>query len=315
MMFEFCASCGLAFRTDEATCLVCGEARASRVPITAEHDLTAEDLGIEQIHDWSQLKHEIVEAYLAEYTKILTQQSFVKRIVYADAFAGTGYAENVDTGEIVPGSATRAMQVHPPFTEIHLIEQRAARVATLRSQINDPRVTLHHGDADSVLRSIVLPRCRYEHFARAIVFLDPYGLSVPWTLLEEIGNMKSVEIFFNFMVVGANRNVLWRDLGRVSEKQKQLMDYVWGDRSWEDILYKREQSDLFGGIIPEKRPNALVAEAYQERLRRKAGFKYVPRPIPVRNSRGATLYYLFFASHNQTADRIVRHIFSRHSDR
>jgi len=311
-MFEFCASCGEAFRSGEAVCFVCGEPRISGVSIVADEGPTAAELGIEQIHDWSQVKHEIVEAYLAEYTKILTHQKAIKQIVYADAFAGTGYAENVDTGEIVPGSATRAMQVQPPFTEIHLIEQRADRVATLRQQIDDPRVTLHHGDAVEVLRSKVLPRCRYDQFARAIVFLDPYGLSVPWTLLEEIGHMKSVEIFFNFMVVGANRNVLWRQLARVSEKQKQLMDYVWGDRSWEEILYRREQADLFGGFIAEKRPNEHVAEAYRERLGSKAGFTYVPRPIPVRNSTGATLYYLFFASHNKTADKIVRHIFSRH---
>lgn len=311
-MFDICAGCGEAFRSDEPSCLVCGETRDGHAPVVDPEGPTAAELGIEQIHDWSQLKHEIVEAYLAEYTKILSQQSFVKRIVYADAFAGTGYAENVDTGQIVPGSATRAMLVEPPFTEIHLIERRAERVKVLRQQVDDERVTIHHGDAVDILRSKVLPRCRYEDFARAIVFLDPYGLSVPWSLLEEIGAMKSVEIFFNFMVVGANRNVLWRDLSRVSEKQKQLFDYVWGDRSWEQVLYEPGERDLFGDLHPEKLPNEHVAEAYRARLQSKAGFPYVPAPIPVRNSTGATLYYLFFASHNKTAHKIVSHIFSRH---
>jgi hypothetical protein len=36
--------------------------------------------------------------------------------------------------------------------------------------------------------------------------------------------MRSVEIFFNFMVVGANRNVLWRDPARVSKKRRELSD-------------------------------------------------------------------------------------------
>jgi len=43
-----------------------------------------------------------------------------------------------------------------------------------------------------------------------------------------------------------------------------------------------------------------------------AGFKYVPEPIPMRNSSGAVVYYLFFASHNQTADKIVRDIFKKY---
>ena len=125
--------------------------------------------------------------------------------------------------------------------------------------------------------------------------------------------MKSVEIFFNFMVVGANRNVLWRDFHRVSEKQKQLMDVVWGDRSWENVLYQPGEVDLFGETTPVKLPNEHVAEAYRQRLQSHAGFPYVPRPIPVRNSRGSTLYYLFFATHNKTGDKIVRHLFSKHS--
>jgi three-Cys-motif partner protein len=311
--FDICPSCGEFVGGSEGTCSLCGEPLENLSTDTESADDLASGGGvIEQIHDWSQVKHEIVEAYLGQYTTILTKQSFVKRLVYVDAFAGTGYAENIDTGQIVPGSATRAMLVQPPFTEIHLIEQRPERIESLRqhvSDLGDQRVTIHQGDATEVLKSTVLPRCRFKDFARALVFLDPYGLSVPWTLLSEIGHMQSVEIFFNFMVVGANRNVLWRDLARVKETQKFLMDRVWGDRTWESVLYERGEVDLFGDTTPVKLSNEKVVEAYRQRLKTDGGFPFVPKPIPVRNSKGATLYYLFFASHNETANRIVSHIF------
>ena len=45
------------------------------------------------------------------------------------------------------------------------------------------------------------------------------------------------------------------------------------------------------------------------------GFKFVPDPMPMRNSKGAVVYYLFFASHNEAGDRIARSIFRKYRNR
>jgi hypothetical protein len=55
--------------------------------------------------------------------------------------------------------------------------------------------------------------------------------------------------------------------------------------------------------------NQMIAEAYRKRLKEVAGFKYVPEPIPMRNSKNAVVYYLFFASPNETGAKIVGEIF------
>jgi hypothetical protein len=55
-----------------------------------------------------------------------------------------------------------------------------------------------------------------------------------------------------------------------------------------------------------------VAEAFRQRLRRIAGFERVPDPLPMRNSNGAVVYYLFFASQVDTAERIVFDIFKKY---
>ena len=71
--------------------------------------------------------------------------------------------------------------------------------------------------------------------------------------------------------------------------------------------------NLFG--FEEKTSNKAMATAFRDRLRDVAGFAYVPEPIPMRNSRHATVYYLFFASQKPVAGRIVGEIFDKYRDR
>jgi three-Cys-motif partner protein len=54
---------------------------------------------------------------------------------------------------------------------------------------------------------------------------------------------------------------------------------------------------------------------FRKRLQKVAGFKYVPHPMPMRNEKGALVYYLFFASQNQTGARIVKDIFDKYRAR
>jgi hypothetical protein len=59
----------------------------------------------------------------------------------------------------------------------------------------------------------------------------------------------------------------------------------------------------------------MVAKAFQERLRKVAGFKFVPEPMPMRNTRGSIVYYLFFASANENGAKIVTDIFAEYRDK
>lgn len=89
------------------------------------------------------------------------------------------------------------------------------------------------------------------------------------------------------------------------------MNAFWGDTSWRDTAYSTEGL-LFG---EEKTGNEAIAEAFRKRLQKVAGFAYVPPPMPMRNSKGATVYYLYFASQNKTGDKIVTDIFNTYRDR
>ncbi|MGB6481926.1 MAG: three-Cys-motif partner protein TcmP [Candidatus Acidiferrales bacterium] len=151
---------------------------------------------------------------------------------------------------------------------------------------------------------------KYEDYKRGLCILDPYGLSLDWSVIFAAGQMKTLDIFLNFPVMGINRGVLWRDPEAVDELQKVRMTAFWGDDSWPKVAYG---SDLFGN--PDKQSNQTLMEAFRKRLRDVAGFARVPMPIPMRNSTGAIIYYLFFASQKDTAENIVLDIFKKYENR
>jgi len=73
----------------------------------------------------------------------------------------------------------------------------------------------------------------------------------------------------------------------------------------------RKKLGLFGDVL-EKTSNEDLAAAYRKRLREIAGFKYVPEPLPMRNSRGAVVYYLYFASQNEIGYKIAGSVLDKY---
>ena len=130
-----------------------------------------------------------------------------------------------------------------------------------------------------------------------------------WNVIASAGALKTTEIFLNFPVMDMNRNVLWHDMERVVSAQQDRLTRFWGDESWKKAAYSGA-ANLFN--YPEKLTNEEVAAAFQERLRKVAGFKVVPDPIPMRNSTGAIVYYLFFAAQQPVAADIVTQIFNKY---
>jgi len=269
---------------------------------------------LDEVGYWSEVKLDIIRKYATAYSTIMGREQRIRKHLYIDAFAGAGVHVSRKSKKFIPGSPLNALNVEPPFSEIHFVDLDGMRIESLqRIARGRPEVTVHEGDCNEILLKEIFPRCRYEDYHRALCLLDPYALSVNWTVLKTAGKMKSVEIFYNFMLMDANMNVLWRQPDRVSPRQIARMDAVWGDRSWQKVAYEATPG-LFGDIL-EKAPNEAVAQAFRRRLKKAAGFEFVPEPIPMRNSTGSIIYYLFFASPNKTGHRIVKDIFDKYRGR
>jgi three-Cys-motif partner protein len=270
---------------------------------------------LDEVGYWSEIKLDIIKKYAAAYSTIMNKQSHIKHYYYIDGFAGAGYHISKDTQGLIPGSPTNALKVKPPFDEYHFIDLDGSKAQLLREIGKDnPKVKVYEGNCNSILTDKIFPLVKYEDYNRAICVLDPYGLHLNWEVMYAAGQSKAIEIFLNFSVMDMNMNVLWKDPSKVNKKQIERLNAFWGDESWRDAAYEKRK-DLFDDTFEEKTSNRTIAEAFRKRLKEKAGFKYVPEPIPMRNTSGAIVYYLFFASPNQIGGKIVKEIFEEYKNR
>jgi len=269
---------------------------------------------LDEVGYWSEVKLEVVRKYAAAYSTIMNKQAGIRGYLYIDGFAGAGVHISKQTGKYILGSPLNAMNVAPPFKEFHFIDLDGSRAESLRKLAGERSdVFVYEGDCNTILLEKVFPRARYMDYRRALCLLDPYGLHLNWQVVQTAGQDRAIEIFLNFPVMDMNMNVLWRTPDKVQSAQADRMDAFWGDRSWRRAAYAKTPG-LFGDL-EEKAQNAVVAKAFRERLQTVAGFRCVPDPMPMRNTRGSVVYYLFFASANQTGAKIVSEIFAKYRDK
>jgi len=274
---------------------------------------TVPDVRLDEVGLWTEIKLRIIADYSAAYSKILKKQTIIRHFAYIDGFAGAGQHISRATGELIDGSPLIALSHE--FSHYHFVDLDGKRATNLRQiAAGCDDVSVYEGDCSAVLLDQVFPQCRYEDYRRALCLLDPYDLNPKWEVVQTAGVMKSIELFIIFMIMDANRNVLLRGSPKsVSETEIAKMTAFWGDESWRDVAYKKRLG-LFEEIL-EKTRNEDMAVAYRERLREVAGFEYVPEPLPMKNSRGAVVYYLYFASQNETGYKVAKRVLDKYRER
>lgn len=275
---------------------------------------TLSEFTFDVIGYWSEVKLEIIKKYAAAYSKIMNGKGFFHH-AYIDGFCGAGeHLSKTDNSVSIPGSPCNALSIEPPFKSYHFIDLNTGKLNYLKQKYKDREdASFYNGDCNEILLNVVFPQIRFDRYERALCLLDPYGLQLSWEVVKAAGKSKAMEIFLNFPVADMNRNVFWNKPEGVSEHNKKRMSFFWGDDSWKDAGYK-EVPTLFE-IEIEKQDPIKVMKAFQNRLRTVAEFSYVPDPIPMKNSKGAIVYYLFFASQNNTGAKIVSEIFSKYRNR
>jgi three-Cys-motif partner protein len=271
----------------------------------------------DEIGVWSEVKLAIIREYASTYAKILDakrRESIPSlRWLYIDAFAGPGIHLSKATGEVVEGSPLIALNTTPPFSEYHFIDSDPARADQLRA-ISGSRADVHiySDDCNDVLLQRVFPRAKFNEYRRALCLLDPYNINLKWEVIERAGQMGSVEVFLNFMIMDINRNALRRNRDKAIQSKIDQLTRLWGDGTWEEAAFSSE-GKLFDD--PEKVSNEVFEAAFRERLKKKASFKFVSKPMPMKTKTNAIIYYLYFASQKPVAAGIVDDIFNKYRKR
>jgi three-Cys-motif partner protein len=263
----------------------------------------------DEIGAWSELKLEIIEKYGAAYTKAFAKTRNLKKY-YIDGFSGAGVHVSKRTKAAIEGSPARALKITPPFDGFYFIDLNADKTDYLRAICgNRSDVHIHTGDCNEYLTGKLLPTIHYKKFNRALCLLDPYGLDLDWDVMLQAGQSGAIDMFLNFPVMDMNRNAIWRNPDKAPLGGVDRMNKFWGDESWRNAAYAEARQRSFFGPELEKQSNDNIVAAFRERLKKVAGFGFVPKPLPMRNSRKAVVYYLFFASPKAVAEKIITDIF------
>jgi len=270
---------------------------------------------------WTQKKLAILRSYLEFYVNALKDQRF--KLIYIDAFAGTGRCTIKIRGneQTIPGSASIALDIAPPFEELIFIEKKARHVHQLQELLRGhpigKRATIFRGTAEQNLENILAGQ-NWRN-TRGVLFLDPYGLQCDWETVKRIAATKALDVFFLVSLSGMYRQAT-NNLRDVDDDKRQSLTRFLGTADWEKDLYSI-QTDLFGDkeSLRHANPEAL-AEYMQARLQQV--FAKVTKPIilyheDAQGRRGAPLYALFFAVSNpsrkavELASRVSKEIMSK----
>ena len=186
----------------------------------------------------------------------LSKETPIRRYLYIDAFAGAGIAHleadrRVRARQSAERSERAAAIQRIPF---HRLGWRQGRTICGNWRVTPQTSGVYNEDCNSLLLGKVFTRARYGDYHRALCLLDPYALNLDWEVVQAAGQMKSIEVFLNFMVMDMNMNVLWKDPDNVPAAQLGRMDAFWGDRSWRHSLYKKPRRSCRASILRRRSP-------------------------------------------------------------
>ncbi len=290
-----------------------------------------------QVGPWAKDKLDRLGKYLSAYTTIMKEQgSWCKGYYYIDAFAGPGEHQlrsgrrsksqtalldvaqfgqsQPEQRQFLAGSPQVALDVKHPFSGYVFIEHSPSRVAQLASLMAEydttRNIVIRQRDCNGYLRDKVVANPQIDwRKNRAIVFLDPFGMQVPWSTLELLGSTKAIEVFLNFPVGMAIQRLLPRDPTKITDRHRAFLDNYFGTPEWSGIVY-RSTATLFGETEDEKveQSGIRLLSWYQGRL--KQAFGYVSKAALIRNTRRGHLYYLLLATPNRNGAKIATDILS-----
>lgn len=254
---------------------------------------------------WSLIKVDTVAKYYSAFNTALKNRGFKK--ICIDAFAGSGdfqfnprdASPLFDEAEVVEthaGSARRALATDPPFDKLIFVESGARNIAALtKTALQFPKadVDILRGDANVEVKRV----CKSINWqtTRGVLFLDPFGHSVDWSTISEIGKTK-LDVWYLFPLSGVYRNVPV-------------------DRS--DLTPdKRDAVTRILGTSGNKRTADVDAIEAFVKQRLESVFPLVLAPKRLLGPTNAPLYSLFFAMSNKSpqaqavAMPIARHLLS-----
>ena len=256
--------------------------------------------------------------YLKRYIDIFETSMYKKpwhKRHYIDLFAGPGKCSVERTHCFYLGSPLLALTTKHPFTDYFFVDMDPANVEALKQRCSisplSGHITFINDDSNTVVGRIVDDIKEADRKRRVgtwsslnLAFLDPEGLELQWTTVAALAMIPKMDLIIHYPEMGLTRNF---DQFVKTNKDTPI-DLFFGDFEWRDIYAKH----LVGGTAAVHRK---LIDHYEEKL---AGFGYVEvkeiyesgNMPQIRNTKGAPLYRLLFASKNPLGNDFWKKVMS-----
>jgi len=232
--------------------------------------------------------------YLSRYSTIFTKAMRRKwNLTFVDLFAGPGRCLIEATGKEVDGSALQSLQYD--FHKYIFVEQHPSCLAALKERSNkSPKaqnINFFEGDCNALAGDIAQSMSSQDLH---LIFADPTKINIHFKTIEQLTCNKKADLLLNIQ--------FGMDIKRNFARYKKE-----GDSSPMGLF-------LGGGVDWGAINESLdVIKLYKKKIK-DLGFSTVEyKDMEVRNTKNASMYFLFFASRNSKGIEFWKKITSKHS--
>ncbi|MBN2081846.1 three-Cys-motif partner protein TcmP [bacterium] len=282
------------------------------------------NISLDIVGDWTILKEQLLSYYMAIYNTILSQaKGPANKPIFTrwwiDACCSSGIHVSKNKNQHLPGSAYLATHIDPPFDKYIFIDEEEISLRFLHSLLGDSEnFSYYKGDCNSLLGPLLEKYFQWNSYNRGLCFVDPYKININWQTIRQLGKAGkdnggkgAIDCFINYPQHDIQRNIFRKAKADIHPMDKKRMTAFWGDDSWLDIVYRREQTLFEDMEFKTSDTKHSMLEAYKHKLQAEAGFNYTIDPFPLRNQIGVEVFYLFFATNAKTAVRAAKDAFKK----
>ena len=223
--------------------------------------------------------------------------------------AASHAANDPNEREYIAGSPKVPLEIAHQFTDYVFVEKDEDRIEELRTLEEAHKQTTHvhirNEDCNEYLRRFLNRSSGRWRRMRGVVFLDPFGMQVPWDTIAALGRTQAIEVFINFPVGMAIQRLLPRT-GKFTKKHRDKLNRYFGTTEWFDLVYDSQEGLLGEQVTKRQKTGDDLVRWYRGRLR--DVFGHVSAAREMQSQTGRPLYYLMFAGPNKTGAGIANNV-------
>ena len=257
---------------------------------------------------WSEAKLSLLERYLSAFTTAVRGKS--PEAIYLGLFAGDYNNQRRGQAGTFTGSSRIAFETEPQFTRMAMFElenqANKLKLDIVRNRPSEQRWwEIFAGDCNDTITNTLFKLEEYK-WAPTFAFLDPDGLDLRWSTVEQLARWRTKEKTKVELLILFPEPALPRVIGQAVKSGKsdvKLVDKVYGTKDWLAIYQRYLDGHYNPKEIRAELVRAELVNLYRWRLER--NLRYKKTHALEFHDNNKPLYTIIFATDSEVGDRIM----------